>query len=135
MEKFKSKIDIWIVLFLSAIFVPITVKMAYDRTWGVFFMLLVIALIIHMFRTTYYVIEEKRLRIRSGFLVNILVDIQDIIRISETNNIMSSPALSFDRLEVLYNKFDSVMISPKEKARFIEAIKKVNPQVEIILKE
>ena len=135
MEKFKSKIDIWIVLFLSAIFVPITVKMAYDRTWGVFFMLLVIALIIHMFRTTYYVIEEKRLRIRSGFLVNILVDIQDIMRISETNNIMSSPALSFDRLEVLYNKFDSVMISPKEKARFIEAIKKVNPQVEIILKE
>ncbi|MNT89404.1 hypothetical protein D3C72_2301220 [compost metagenome] len=87
-----------------------------------------------MFSTTFYTIENEKLYIKSGFLVNISLEIKQIKKISETNTIMSAPAVSFDRLEILYNKFDTVVISPKEKVQFIEAIKKINPQVEVKLK-
>ncbi|MDR7210056.1 PH domain-containing protein [Flavobacterium piscis] len=132
MERFKSKIDIWLVLFLGVIFGGIAIKMAFDGVWGVlFFMSLVIIFIVHMFMTTFYIIEGEKLIIKCGFLINISIAVETIKKISETNNIMSSPALSLDRLEILYNKFDTVMISPKEKIKFIEAIQKINPEVKI----
>lgn len=135
MEKFKSKIDIWLVLFLSIVFGGIAIKLFFDGIWGVLiFILFVIAFIVHMFTTTFYIIKDEKLIIKCGFLINISIPVVTIKKISETNNIMSSPALSLDRLEILYNKFDTVMISPKEKTKFIEAIQKINPEVEVITK-
>lgn len=135
MEKFKSKIDIWLVLFLSIVFGGIAIKLVFDGVWGVLiFILFVIAFIVHMFTTTFYIIKDEKLIIKCGFLINISIPVVTIKKISETNNIMSSPALSLDRLEILYNKFDTVMISPKEKTKFIEAIQKINPEVEVITK-
>ena len=132
MEKFKSKIDFWLILFFSIIFGGIVIKLSYDGIWGVLiFILCMIAFIVHMFSTTFYIIEGEKLIIKCGFLINISIAIETLKKISETNNIMSSPALSLDRLEIFYNKFDTIMISPKDKTRFIEAIQKVNPQVEI----
>jgi glucan phosphoethanolaminetransferase (alkaline phosphatase superfamily) len=135
MEKFKSKIDLWLVLFLSLVFGGMAVKFAFDGVWGVLILILfVIAFIVHMFMTTFYIIIDDKLTIKCGFLINVSIPIVTIKKISETNNIMSSPALSLDRLEILYNKFDTVMISPKEKTKFIEAIQKINPEVEVITK-
>lgn len=132
MEKFKSKIDFWLILFFSIIFGGIVIKLSYDGIWGVLiFILCIIAFIVHMFSTTFYIIEGEKLIIKCGFLINISIAIETLKKISETNNIMSSPALSLDRLEIFYNKFDTIMISPKDKTRFIEAIQKINPQVEI----
>lgn len=132
MEKFESKIDLWLVLFLVIIFGGVAIKLALDGVWGVLmFILLVISFIVQMFTTTFYTIKDKKLTIKCGFLINISIPVTTIKKISETNNIMSSPALSLDRLEILYNKFDTVMISPKEKTKFIEAIQKINPEVEI----
>lgn len=135
MEKFKSKISIGLVLFLVVVLGGILLKLLYDGVWSVsaliFFQILFIA---HMFWTTFYSIENEKLQIKSGFLINFSIDIQQIKKISETNTLMSAPAISFDRLEILYNKFDTVVISPKEKVRFIEAIQKINPHVEVKLK-
>lgn len=47
---------------------------------------------------------------------------------------LSSPALSLDRLEVFYNKFDSVIISPQNKEDFIVALQNINPAIEYIKK-
>ncbi|MEO8238057.1 MAG: PH domain-containing protein [Flavobacterium sp.] len=133
MEKFKSKIDLWLILFLSVIFGGIVIKLIYDEIWGVLiFILFIAAFIIHMFSTTFYIIEGEKLIINCGFLINISINIETVKKISETNNVMSSPALSLDRFEIFYNKFDTIMVSPKDKTRFIEAIQKINPQVEII---
>lgn len=84
-----------------------------------------------MFKTTFYIIENEKVFIKSGIFFNLSIKIKDIKRISESYNIISSPALSFNRLEVLYNKFDTILISPKDKRRFIKAIEKINPDVEI----
>jgi len=135
MAKFKSKISIGLVLFLAIILGGMFIKLLYDGTWSVSLLIFCqILFIAHLFLTTFYIVENEKLHVKSGFLINILIDIQQIKKISETNTIMSAPAVSFDRLEILYNKFDTVVISPKEKMQFIEAIKKINPKVEVKLK-
>jgi hypothetical protein len=135
MEKFKSKIDLWLLLFLGIVFGAMVIKTAYDGNWGVsIFMLFIIAFIVHMFLTTFYIIENSKLIIKCGSFIDIAIEIEKIKRISETNNVMSSPALSLDRLEIHYDKFDTVMISPKEKTKFIKAIQKINPGIEIKMK-
>ncbi|KAF2512763.1 PH domain-containing protein [Flavobacterium zhairuonense] len=135
MVKFKSKIDIWLVLFLSLVLGGALINALYNKVWGASIVLgIIIVFIVHMFLNTFYTIEEGKLKIKCGFLINSTVYTQKIKKISETNSIMSSPALSFDRLEIVYNKFDTVIISPKDKNGFFEAIKKINPEVEIVLK-
>lgn len=132
MEKFKSKVDFGLILFLMLIFGTVLIGSASDQKWiGFAFVLLVAAFIVHVFLTTYYTIEKDKLKIKCGFLINSEIKIQNIKKISKTYNIISSPALSFDRIEILYNELDTVLISPKDKLRFTEAIKKINPQIEI----
>lgn len=136
MEKFESKIDLWFILFLALIFGGILVRSVYDQNLISFsIILLVVIFIAYMFSTTFYIIENKKLWIKCGIFFNLSIEIEGIKKVSESYNIISSPALSFDRLEILYNKFDTVLISPKDKIRFIEAIKKNNPEVEIKIKE
>lgn len=135
MKKFKSKIDLSIILFLVVILGGILVKLILDENWKVSaIIILEIAFIAYLFYTTFYVIDRQKLIIKCGFIINTSVDILSIRKISETNSIMSAPAASFDRLEILYNKFDTVLISPKNKAGFIEALKVINPQIEVKVK-
>jgi energy-coupling factor transporter transmembrane protein EcfT len=135
MEKFKSKISIGLVFFLVVVLGGLLLKLLYDGVWSVSGLIFCqILFIAHIFWTTFYIIENEKLQIKSGFLINFSIDIQLIKKISETNTLMSAPAVSFDRLEILYNKFDTVVISPKDKTKFIETIQKINPEVEIKLK-
>ncbi|MEG0697900.1 MAG: PH domain-containing protein, partial [Algoriella sp.] len=66
---------------------------------------------------------------KSGFLVNKKIDINSITKISKTNNPISSPALSLDRIEIFYNKYDSVIISPKNEQEFIQDLQKINSSI------
>lgn len=135
MEKFKSKIDLWLVVLLILIFGFQLRELGNAQKWVSFsFTLSILAFIAHLFANTFYEIENNKLRIKSGFLVNSLIEIKNIKKVSETFNVLSSPALSLDRLEIFYGKNNSILISPKDKTRFFEAIKKINPEVEIVLK-
>jgi Bacterial PH domain len=91
-------------------------------------------LVSYVFGSTQYEIDGKQLIIKCGIFYNSKIDIQNIIRIKETNNPLSSPATSLDRLEISYEKNKSVLISPKEKSTFIEALKELNPKIEVIRK-
>ena len=61
------------------------------------------------------------------------VTINSIRKIKETNNPISSPAASLDRIEVFYGK-QSVIISPKQKTEFINHLLSINPRIEVIYK-
>ena len=93
---------------------------------GVLIIAVVLAFVVHLFATTYYTIDGAELKVRSGFLINITIDINTITKIVPTRSILSAPAVSLDRLEVFYNKYDSVVVSPGDNAGFIEALKGVN---------
>ncbi len=104
--------------------------------WGsVFCTVIVLIVLAPMILNTNYTIKgDGSLRVRCGFLINILIDINTIRKIETTKSVLSSPALSLDRLEVFYNKYDSVMISPQNKDAFVAQLQNINPTIEYIKK-
>lgn len=134
--KYKSKIGVEIIIPLIIIF-SVVIFLSKDgySVWTVFALAPAILFIVYLFQNTYYTISYNILNIKSGFLLNTNIDINSITQISETNNMLSAPALSLDRLEIKYNTSRSIMISPSEKDRFIDQLKSINPTITIILKK
>lgn len=109
--------------------------MIYQKVWpGLIINLSVIVFLWYTLKTTMYTIKDNKLFVRCGFFVNEAIKIESIKKVSETKNMISSAAASLDRLEILYNKFDSILISPKEKMKFIEHLLSINPAIQIKLK-
>ena len=67
---------------------------------------------------TRYELTPGRLLIRCGPF-RWAVPLEEIRAVEPTRNPLSSPALSLDRLRIDYGRGSSVMISPREKARFL----------------
>ena len=86
----------------------------------------IIFLISCLFYTIQYKIEGGNL-----FVWRTKIDIKSIRKVYETRNPLSSPALSLDRIAIVYNKFDEVLISPVERDDFIQELLKVNPNIEV----
>ena len=134
---FKSKIGLELVIPLIVVFGTVIFLTVFEKPgWlGFVILLLPVLFVVHIFMITIYTIENNKLTIKSGFLFNKTIDINTIKKITETNNPLSSPATSIDRLEITYAKFDSVIISSKQKMEFINNIKALNPNVEIKFKK
>lgn len=88
-----------------------------------------------IFFTMRYVIDDEYLLIRTKFFPSQKVALQDIRKIEESNSILAAPAFSFDRLEILYNKYDSILVSPENKEQFIADLLNVNPEIEVKYKK
>ena len=117
---YKSKIDIGLIFPIFMILFGVGILMVFMRAWaGLVIILLLLTFIIHMLLTTQYKVIGKILRIKSGIFVNKSVNIDTIRKISETNSILSSPANSLDRLELRYNKFERIIISPEDKGDYL----------------
>ena len=82
--------------------------------------------ILHMFFNTIYTIDQQMLHIKCGFFRYNSINIMDIKKISKSSSIVSSPAASFDRIEITYGKFDELIISPKYKFKFADDLQKIN---------
>ncbi len=94
--------------------------------WEVVFLLLFCVLlplfILWGCLTTYYLFSDNHLIIRYGpFKKRIPLD--TITSVKKTSNPLSSPALSLKRLEISYNTYDMVLISPKDREKFISILK------------
>lgn len=134
--KFRSKIDWWILILFVVITAHMLIKI-YELTHNYFLTLnfqhfiiysLVIFLIWMLVFSTYYVVENSTLVIKS-LVFRWKINIDDIIQIEPTHNPLSSPALSLDRLKISYMKNGrgaKVMISPKDKEGFLNTLCK-NP--------
>ncbi len=129
-KTFRSKIGLEILLPIVIIFGTLIVIMFMERNWpGLIILVIVFSILIHLFTSTIYLIKDGELIIKISFLYRKVLNIQAISKISETNIPFSSPAASLDRLEVVYNKFDSIVISPKDKTGFINEILEQNAAV------
>jgi hypothetical protein len=84
----------------------------------------VLSLVFLMFKSTKYKIDGEQLQIWWT-----KIDINSIKRIYSTHNPLSSPALSLDRIAVVYNTYDEVLITPKEREDFIREVLKINPNI------
>lgn len=110
--------------------------MAIDKSWiGIISLFALCSFILLCGLVLRYEIDGTNLTIRGGFVRYQKIPVQTVQKIVETNNPLSAPAFSLDRIEIFYNKFDSVLISPKDKKGFIVHLKKLNPEIEVKLKE
>jgi hypothetical protein len=132
MKVYKSKLGLELIIPMSLLF-GIGLYMSFmDKKWTALFIILVsISFICYLFTSIKYTIEKENLTVKCGFLINQNIDIKTIYKISETYNPLSSPAGSIDRLEIKFNKFESVLISPKDKKAFINDLILVNPNIEV----
>jgi|APGre2960657444_1045066.scaffolds.fasta_scaffold05090_5 hypothetical protein len=128
---YKSKIDWWLGLPLVY---PIfrSIQSIFEGEWyGYLVLSLTLLLIVFISNSTRYIITENLLIVKCMFIVNDRIEISKIRKIEKTNSILSSPALSLDRIAIKFNKFDEVYISPKEKQAFVDELLNVNPDIEI----
>ncbi|CAH0994930.1 hypothetical protein EMA8858_01045 [Emticicia aquatica] len=134
---YQSKIGIELIIPVIIVFGGILlITVNKKTTWiEIVILLLVIFFIIHLFVATYYIIEGNKLTIKCGFIFTQTIDILTIKKISETNNPLSSPATSLDRLEIAFGKYDSILISPKHKHEFISDITSINSDIEVLYKK
>lgn len=131
MQIYKSKIDNGIILLLAASLLGPNMVFLIKGEWaGLLIMLAVVAFVFYSFIQTKYIVTDTVLQVKSGFLVNKKIAIQEILSITKTDSIMSAPANSItDRIEVKYKPNKSVIISPKEKQAFVEQLLKINPNI------
>lgn len=135
MIKYKSKTGIGIIFLLVIILGGLSAIMIVNRIWpGLAIIMTVAAFACYLFITTYYVINGNDLIIKSAFIVNTSIKIESITKVEETNNSLSAPATSLDRLAIYYSKSGFVMISPKNKTEFINKLTELNPCIEVKLK-
>ncbi|UJP06302.1 MAG: PH domain-containing protein [Nitrosomonas sp.] len=74
-----------------------------------------------IFMSTQYMVDDTDLEIISGPF-SWHIPIQSITSVQETHNAATSPALSFDRLEIMYDENRSIYVSPLDKAAFIQKL-------------
>lgn len=127
MAVYRSKIDRWLVVLLIVTGAVPTIALTgaafYEprllEVWWVFLILAAtIGLVLWIFLSTYYEIEDRDLNVRSGpFRWRVPLDSIESVRPSR--NPLSSPALSLDRLEVRYGGGKRLLISPRDRDRFL----------------
>jgi hypothetical protein len=133
---YKSKLGLELIIPLALIFGYALFELILNRVWiGILIMLLTILFIIYTFISIQYKIENNNLNIKCTILMNIDIEIKSIRKVTETYNPLSSPAASIDRIEIFYNKFDSILISPKLKKKFIKNLLEMNPNIEIVYRK
>ncbi|MBS4172848.1 PH domain-containing protein [Bacillus sp. FJAT-49736] len=77
---------------------------------------------------TEYIIENHLLKIRYGpFKKDIRI--AEIQSIKAIRNPFTAPALSMDRIEINYARFNTVAISPKNKTEFVRQLLKHNSDI------
>ena len=84
-----------------------------------------------LWNSTSYKIENGELYIKCWILRK-KVNVQNILKVRKTNNILSSYALSAERLEITENTQSIFYISPNDFDSFIEELKKYNSSIEIV---
>lgn len=133
MTVYKSKIGKGIVAFIAICFVMPAYFLVHEFNLLALVILAVsAALIAYLFAKIKYEIDGGQLKIHGDLAGSKPIEISTISSVKETNNPIASPAASLDRLEITFGKAASkVLVSPKNKAGFIEHLLKINPNIKV----
>ncbi len=133
---YKSRIDAWVGFILGA--VPLVslyaawqlVHAPVPGRWlvAVSILLLGACLPLSLLLSTSYRLGDGRLRIRSGFFTWD-IPLQSISKVEATHDAVSSPALSLDRIRIVYGSGKSVLVSPLKKDDFLRELRNLRVPV------
>lgn len=125
---FNSKMDLWILILILTVVAACLwgIGKIWDADsvilWPVAVILALGILVpVWMLASLKYFLSDDKLRVRCGpFKWQIAIN--DISRISPTNDAKSSPAMSLDRLLIEYGDSHQLMISPEPREEFLRQI-------------
>ncbi len=126
---YRSKIDVWLIVVLAvsivvSLITALTILLVRSpAAWAVaaFTAIIGAGLPLWLLLSTHYTLGHGQLVVRSGPL-KWRIPVAEITSITPTSNLLSSPALSLDRLRIDYGRGKSVMISPRDKEQFVRDI-------------
>lgn len=123
---YRSKVDAWLVAII-AVAVIASLSGAIEaasggsvRSWALaaFIAAIGVCLPLWLLLSTRYTLTHDELLVQSGPF-KWRIPIAGITSVTPTSNPLSSPALSLDRLRIDYERGAWLMISPRDKTRFI----------------
>lgn len=130
---FKSKMDVWMAIPIWALIVMfcrmLYVAIVQVSIIGMILALIVICFIGAIWFHTRYIIKHELLIIRYGWMKQ-TINIKDIKSIRKTTNPFVAPSLSIRRIEISYDQYKTVQISPKEESAFIKKLKEIHSNIE-----
>jgi hypothetical protein len=128
---FKSKVDLRVLIPVVIVLLGSGIFFLVNKiTIGAIAVVLLAAFLIYVYMDTLYELTgDNKLKIKSGFFFHEEIYIKSIKKVKPTRGHTVSPALSFDRLEIRYNRYGRVVVSPDNKSEFIRELKEVNPRI------
>ena len=136
---FRSKVDAWLLWLvrlslvgtIAGVLATVISQGETEAAWpAIAIVVVAYAFVEWIFHSTYYMVDQDYLRIRSGpFRWRVLIS--EIESITPSNSVLSSPALSRDRLRVTYRGGRSILVSPGDRGSFVDALRSVNAGIRV----
>jgi hypothetical protein len=130
---FVSKVDAWISgIAVAAGFkcLSIAAPMVLFSTSSAERAVLAGVVLVTLLLDTNYTVTGEELRIHSGPF-RWRIALSEVRAVSPSRSWLSSPALSLDRIRVQYGVARSVLVSPREKQRFVDCLRERCPAAHI----
>lgn len=132
---FTSRKDSWMgiviwTLIVACIWVFYQSTFVQTNLFGIVIMVVMVYLLGTIWFNTRYKIEHDTLQISYG-LIKKTINIQEIKSIRNTTNPFVAPSLSVHRIEINYEKYKTIQISPKDRQAFVEALQQKNPYIQL----
>src|SRR5690606_3784778 len=100
--------------------------------WLTILLLSIIGIIIWTIKDTYYILTEKELKFKSGFLKgSIKTESIKELEVNKTMWVGIKPATAKRGVIVKYNQFDQIYISPRDNEEFVKELLKIKPEIKI----
>ena len=127
--KFHSAVDTWFYLLVliipGALFIFVVISIGTENTevMGAIGVVAVfsLGLPVWVLRSTYYLVDAGTLKVRSGPF-SWSIPLNEIKSVKRSRSLLSSPALSLNRLKIQYGRGRTLLVSPKDMAGFKSAI-------------
>ncbi len=130
---YRSTIELPLFLPIALFLIISEVILLINQLWLFSFLALaLLGFLVHLYmNTSYEVTRDKKLRVKISFFFEKEIHVNSIHRIRPARNHSASPAFSNDRIEIFYNRYGSMLISPEHRTEFIEELKKINPRIAV----
>jgi hypothetical protein len=141
MKTFKSKIGLLKFLTPLVLLTVLQIKNIGEGKFDIFLKVIliysIIVTLIYVF--TKYSIKGNILNIKGGFFIDSDIDILSIETLKYNDNYryrkngyLKSPILSNDCMEVIYQNGKSIFVSPNNKEEFVNEIRNINPNIQLV---
>lgn len=125
---YRSQIDNWLWVLLSGcslLTICASLPLLQHSLWllplALFILILGAGLPLWMLLSTHYTLTQSHLLITCAFF-HWKIPLADITQVSPSRSVISSPALSLNRLAVRYGRYNEVLISPRNPHEFLQAL-------------